>query len=264
MDVVDMRSALAEVDRIVHTTVGPRYLVAGNPEKIYAARKNPFLKEFFQNAALIIPDGIGIVLALRCLYGLRVERVPGADLMQNICAMAPHCGYRIFIYGASEETNAGAVRQLQMRHPGIEIVGRAHGYLKECEMPALIDRINRSQADVLFVAMGSPRQEEWLNHWLPQLNVKICQGIGGTLDTIVGKVKRAPKAWQRMGLEWLYRLLREPRRITRQWRLATFAMEVLIKRVIRDLRFEMGDWSCEDYFESGIDGAINKSSKRNY
>lgn len=229
VDAIDMSRALAEVDRMVRTTESPRYIVAGNPEKVYAARRHSFLKEFFQNADLITPDGIGIVLALRWLYGQHVDRVPGADLMQNICAIAPDRGYRIFIFGASEETNEGAVLQLQRRYPGIRIVGRAHGYLKESEMPDLVEKINASNADILFVALGSPRQEEWLRSWLPKLRVKVCQGVGGTLDTIVGKVRRAPRAWQRLGLEWLYRLLREPYRITRQWRLAAFAWEVLTR-----------------------------------
>lgn len=229
VDAVDMENSLSAVDQFVRATGRPRYIVAANPEKVYAARNSPFLREFFKRAALILPDGIGILIGLRRFYGLRVSRVPGSDLMPRICASAPERGYKIFIYGASEEVNAGAVRELRRRHPGIQIVGRANGFLKESEMPALIEQINESRADILFIALGSPRQEQWLQRWMPALNVKVCQGIGGTLDTIVGRVKRAPIAWQRLGLEWLYRLLREPARIVRQRKLAVFVWELLVR-----------------------------------
>jgi N-acetylglucosaminyldiphosphoundecaprenol N-acetyl-beta-D-mannosaminyltransferase len=229
VDAVGMEAALAEVDRLVRTAIFPGYILAANPEKVYAVQSNSFLAGFFQGAALIIPDGIGIVIALRRLYGQRVSRVPGADLMQEICRVAPERGYRIFIYGSSEEVNAGAVRVLQRQHPGIQIVGRANGFHKELEMPALIDQINQSHTDILFIALGSPRQEQWLHRSLPMLNVRVCQCIGGTLDTIVGRVKRAPKAWQRLGLEWLYRLLRQPSRVFRQKMLLAFTWELLLR-----------------------------------
>lgn len=227
---VDMEGALAEVDRRIRVGSSPGYILAANPEKVYAVRRNPFLAGFFREAALVIPDGIGIVLAMRWLHGKRISRVAGADLMQLICQRAPEHGYRIFIYGASEEVNAGAVQELQRRHSGIKIVGRANGYVREAEMPELIERINESNADILFIALGSPKQEEWLNRWLPELKIKVCQGIGGTLDTIVGKVKRAPLGWQRLGLEWLYRLVHQPSRIFRQKVLAQFALEAFWAR----------------------------------
>jgi N-acetylglucosaminyldiphosphoundecaprenol N-acetyl-beta-D-mannosaminyltransferase len=153
--------------------------------------------------------------------------------MQAICAIAPERGYRIFVYGASEEVSADAVQKLRVRYPGINIVGRANGYVKEVDMPALVQRINALRPDILFVALGSPRQEEWLHRWLPELKVKVCQGIGGTLDTIVGRVKRAPAAWQRLGLEWLYRLVRQPSRIVRQAVLIRFVWDMVVSITIR-------------------------------
>lgn len=226
VDAVSMTDALGVVDRLVRSAEHPGYILAVNPEKVYAVRSNDFLREFFNHAALVVPDGIGIALALRLLFGRRVSRVPGADLMQRICQAAPQRGYRIFILGASEEVNAGAVQELQRRHPGIRIVGRANGFVGEAQMPALVRQINDSGTDILFIALGSPKQEEWLHRWLPELQVKVCQGIGGTLDTIVGRVKRAPAGWQRLGLEWLYRLVNQPSRIGRQRKLITFVCEL--------------------------------------
>lgn len=227
VDALDMTSALAFIDRYVAEGERPGVVLAMNPEKVYALRRDPFLKRFFDGAALLLPDGIGVVLALRFLHGRKIDRAPGADLMQALCARSPETGHRIFVYGASEEVNKGAVEELGRRHPGIRIVGRANGYLPEEEMGGLVAQINDSGADILFVALGSPRQEKWMQEHLPQLNIKIAQGIGGTLDTITGRVKRAPKLFQKLGLEWLYRLLAQPSRIVRQKALPRFAWEVL-------------------------------------
>lgn len=230
VDAVDMEHALAVVDHLVRTAVRPGYIVAVNPEKVYAIRGDRFLREFIDGASLLIPDGVGMVWALRVLFGRRVSRVAGADLMQRICARSSERGHRLFVYGGAEEVNAGAVETLRQRHPGIRIVGRANGFLAEQAMPELVRQINASGADILFVALGSPKQEQWLKRWLPELTVKVCQGIGGTLDTIVGRAKRAPAGWQKLGLEWLYRLLQQPSRAGRQLRLLTFAGEVVLSK----------------------------------
>jgi N-acetylglucosaminyldiphosphoundecaprenol N-acetyl-beta-D-mannosaminyltransferase len=227
VDAVDMDETMDAVDGRIRQAGKPGYILAVNPEKVYALRKNPFLRGFFEQAFLLIPDGIGVVMATRFLFGTPIRRVPGADLMQRLCSVAVEKGYRIFIYGAKEEVNRRAVEILRDRHPGIQIVGRANGYVKEEDMGKLVAQINEARPDVLFVALGSPRQEEWMSRHLASLNVKACQGIGGTLDTIVGTVKRAPLFWQRLGLEWFYRLLCDPRRLRRQSVLPIFVLEVL-------------------------------------
>ncbi len=233
VDDVDMEKALDFVrDYIKDDNAPVGYVLAMNPEKFFALRKNQFLQEFFEKAALLIPDGIGIVWALRFLFKVKVSRVPGADLMQRICSEAPENGYRIFIYGASEQVNSSACEELKKRYPGILIVGRANGFVPQNEMDELVEKINQSNANILFIALGSPRQEEWMAKYAGQLtSVKLCQGIGGTLDTIVGTVKRAPVIWQKMGLEWCYRLLKQPRRIKRQLKLAIFVKEVFILKI---------------------------------
>jgi N-acetylglucosaminyldiphosphoundecaprenol N-acetyl-beta-D-mannosaminyltransferase len=227
VDSVTMQSALEFVDEHVRNRTAPAYIVCANPEKVYQLRRVLRLRSFFEAAELVIPDGIGIVVAARFLYGRRLTRVPGADLMQAICAVSPARNYRIFIYGASQRTNREAVGKLRARYPGIDIVGSQHGYLPADEMDGLISRINRAQPDILFVALGSPRQEIWIQQYLPRLNVKIVQGIGGTLDTITGAVRRAPRWMQAAGVEWLYRLLQQPSRAHRQLCLLRFAAEVL-------------------------------------
>ncbi len=228
VDAVDMAGALAAVDRHIRTAATAGYVLAVNPEKVYVLRENAFLKAFFEKATLLIPDGIGLVRALRVLHGVKVTRVPGVDLMQEICAVSAEKEYKLFIYGAQEEVSSGAVEILEQRFPGIHIVGRANGYVTPEQMPALTQQINDSGAQILFVALGSPRQEQWIHDHIDRLTtVRICQGIGGTLDTITGHVRRAPRFWQRLGLEWFYRLACQPWRVGRQLRLLRFIGEVL-------------------------------------
>ncbi len=232
IDGVDMRMALDYVREAVQSRTSPGFILAVNPEKVFVLREDAFLREFFAQAALLIPDGIGMVKALKILHGKVISRVPGADLMQKICEEAPDNDYRIFIYGSSEEVNSKACDLLKERYSGIQIVGRQNGYVKENEMESLVEKINQSQANILFVAMGSPRQEKWMSKYATKLTtVRICQGIGGTLDTIAGTVKRAPLFWQNLGLEWFYRLLCQPSRFKRQLRCLKFALLVFWAKI---------------------------------
>lgn len=232
VDAVDMDQALEAVDRFVRAPgVRPAVVLAVNPEKACMVRGDLRLDAFCRKADLLVPDGVGVVLAVRWLHRRSIGRVPGVDLMSRICAAAPAAGYRLFVFGSQEDVNARAVAALRQLHPGIEIVGRENGYVADADMPSLVARINASRADVLFVGLGSPRQERWLEEWLPSLDVRVCQGVGGSLDAISGAVPRAPLPWRRMGLEWLYRLTTQPHRAGRQVRLARFAAEVVLARL---------------------------------
>jgi N-acetylglucosaminyldiphosphoundecaprenol N-acetyl-beta-D-mannosaminyltransferase len=210
----------------------PRSIFAVNPEKNFSVPKDPVLYRVFKQADLLIPDGIGIVLAARLLHGALLDRVPGVEFMQDICRLAVVENKSVFIYGAREAVNQSAAEKLRVQFPGLRIAGRSDGYVPESQMPELVRRINASGADILFLALGSPRQEKWFAAHAPELlHVKVCQGIGGTLDTIAGTVRRAPAAWQRISAEWLYRLLSEPQRIGRQKVLPIFAFRVLMARL---------------------------------
>lgn len=232
VDPVDMQGALEKVESFVETGDRPHSIFAVNPEKNFSVPRDPQLHKVFSEADLLIPDGIGVVMAARILYRVRLARVPGVEMMEEICRLSARKGYRVFIYGAKEEVSAKAVAELQKRYPALEIAGRANGYVSPEEMPALIERINTSGAQVLFLALGSPRQENWFANNAQHLHtVRVCQGIGGTLDTIAGTVKRAPRFWCRLNLEWLYRLLAEPKRIARQRVLPVFAYMVFRRKL---------------------------------
>jgi N-acetylglucosaminyldiphosphoundecaprenol N-acetyl-beta-D-mannosaminyltransferase len=232
VDPVDMNGALERVERFVEEGERPHCVFAVNPEKNFSVPANPRLHELFRKADLLIPDGIGVVLAARLLYGVRLGRVPGVEMMDEICRLSAAKGYRVFFYGAQEEVSARAVEVLKLRYPALQVAGRANGFVTAEEMPALIGQINGSAAQVLFLALGSPRQENWFATYASQLcSVRVCQGIGGTLDTIAGTVKRAPRFWCRLNLEWLYRLLSEPKRIGRQKVLPVFAYQVFRRKL---------------------------------
>jgi len=173
-----------------------------------------------------------MVLAARILYGAQLARVPGSEFIYDICELAAKEGSKIFVYGAKEEVNRAATETLKRRYEGLEIIGRSNGYVKDEEMSDLINRINTSEAEILFLALGSPKQEKWLATYKHSLeNVRVCQGIGGTLDTIAGNVKRAPEIWLKLSLEWLYRLISEPKRIKRQKVLPIFVVMILIAKM---------------------------------
>ena len=233
IDPVDMDSALERIECFVEKGSRPHSIFAVNPEKNFSVPLDPQLHKVFSEADLLIPDGIGVVMAARILYRTRLSRVPGVELMEQICRLSARKRYRIFIYGATEEVNSKSAAILQDRYPSLEIAGRANGYVPPDEMSTLVERINASGAQILFLALGSPRQEKWFVQHAAQLTtVRACQGIGGTLDTIAGTVKRAPRLWCRLNLEWLYRLLAEPRRISRQRVLPIFAFRVFRRKFL--------------------------------
>ena len=232
VDPVDRKEAIQRVKNFLATGTRPHAIIAANPEKNFSVPKDALLYDTFKNADLILPDGMGVVMAARILYGVGLERVPGSEFIFDICDIAVNGSYKIFIYGAKEAVNKKAVEELTNRYLGLNIVGRANGYVKEPEMLNLINRINASGAEILFLALGSPKQEKWYaTHKNLLHHVKVVQGVGGTLDTIAGTVKRAPEIWCRMQLEWLYRLIMEPRRVKRQKVLPLFAAMVFIAKI---------------------------------
>ncbi len=229
VDCVDMSTAVQRVDDAIRARQTLSVL-AVNPEKVIKAQSDVTVMRLLTNAGLLIPDGIGVVLAAR-IFGLgKMGRVPGAELMPKLCELAKVRGYKVFLFGASPEVNERAAQKLRETYRGLNIVGRQHGFVRDDEIPELLDRINASGAQIMFVALGSPRQELWIEKYAPILNVKIFQGVGGTFDVIAGSVKRAPWVFRKMHLEWFYRLAVQPRRLLRQTALPRFAYQVLRRR----------------------------------
>ena len=225
VDCVTMPEALDVVDQLV-SDGAQGTAIAVNPEKIIKAQTDSELQGHLANAALLIPDGIGVVMAARLLGLGRMERVAGADLMPEICGRAAERGYSVYLYGASQDVNDKACKVLQQRYPSLRIAGSSNGFRKDEDMLGLIDEINASGASVLFIALGSPRQELWMARYLHSTSINVCQGVGGTFDVLAGNVRRAPALWRKLNLEWAYRLLSQPSRLLRQTALPRFAWRV--------------------------------------
>lgn len=203
-----------------------RHVVTANPEIVMAALQNDELKEALLQADLVTPDGTGIVWAAAYLGKPVAERVAGYDLLHAICHTAEESPFSVYLLGAKEEINRQAADRLAAMYPRLQIVGRRHGYFTKEEEQAIVEEINRLEPDLLLVALGFPKQEIWIKRYKTVLKVKVAIGVGGSFDVLAGKVKRAPKIWQNLRLEWLYRLLQEPGRIRRQIALPRFVLEI--------------------------------------
>jgi len=203
----------------------PTFCVAINPEKVYRSARDTKLKGVLDRADVRICDGIGVALASLLLEHRRLPRCTGIELFMRLMRASAQEGWRVFLLGASPESNAAACRKLVAQHPGLNIVGAQHGFFDD--VTAVVDRINQSGADLLFVAMGSPRQEFWIAENRPNLRPCLCMGIGGSLDVISGAATRAPALFSKTGTEWLYRLIAQPSRLRRQMVLPLYLLDVL-------------------------------------
>ena len=234
VDPLTREQAVERVSHILKNGTRPHAIFASNPEKNFSIPADPELHRVYGEADMLLPDGIGMVYAARLLYNRVFQRIPGSEFIFDICALAAREGHGVFVYGAKEEVNAGAVKTLEGCFPGLTIAGREHGYVRDME--ELVRKINESGARILFLALGSPRQEKWFAvHGTELTTVRVVQGIGGTLDTITGHVKRAPEMWCRLNLEWLFRLMDDPRRIKRQRYLPVFAALVMKEKMLQVL-----------------------------
>ncbi|MGN1385920.1 MAG: WecB/TagA/CpsF family glycosyltransferase [Bacillus sp. (in: firmicutes)] len=200
-------------------------IIAVNPEKVMAAEKDEQLRELINNSTYGIPDGVGILLASKLKKGGITSRVTGVDMMDRLLQFAAVKGYRVFLYGAKEEVVKTAKAKIEEKYPTITISGYENGYVQDASV--VVKKINDAKADLLFVAMGSPKQELWIREHMNEVSAKVFQGVGGSFDVFAGNVKRAPLFFRKLGLEWFYRLIKEPHRLKRQMALPKFLMRVI-------------------------------------
>ncbi len=223
-DPVDLGAAVEVCARLVQDG-RPHLVVTANPEAVMRAQADPEFAEVIRGADLVVADGIGVIWASRRLGQPLPGRVPGIELVEALCAHAARAGLRVFLLGGAEGVAERAAQNLVRRYPGLRIGGTHHGYFTE-DAP-VVARVAESRSELLFVGMGMPRQEKWLSRHLSALGVRLAVGVGGSLDVLAGRVRRAPEVLRRLHLEWLYRLLQEPRRWRRQLALAHFVWAVL-------------------------------------
>lgn len=211
-----LEETLDRVDQAISTRTRLQIGVV-NAAKIVNMRRDNSLRQDVLSSDLILADGIAVVWASRLLGVDLPERVPGIDLMEAIVRRGNARGYRVFFLGAEQHILEKATDRMAAENPGLRIVGRHHGYFTEAGEESIAREIADASADVLFVAMTSPWKEQFLARWSRVLGVPVCHGVGGSLDVVAGKVKRAPRVWQRLGLEWLYRVVQEPRRLSKRY-----------------------------------------------
>lgn len=203
--------------------------VAVNPQKVYRAWHDRRLMRILKEADVGICDGIGVSIAAKILYGKAVTRCTGCDLFIRLLGISAERGWRVFLLGASPESNRLACGRLKERFPDLRIVGREHGYFEDSS--AVIARINASGADLLFVAMGSPQQEYWIFAHRDEIDARFCMGVGGSLEVASGRVMRAPRLFRKTGTEFLFQLVTQPHRFRRQIVYIPYMLRALRERL---------------------------------
>jgi len=194
-------------------------------------------RDVANRSALSLCDTVGVLYAARLLHGVRVpERVAGIDLLDPLCAELARAGLPVYLCGGKGDTAQRAAQALQARHAGLTVAGARDGYFPAADDARVAAEIAASGARVLLLGLGSPRQEIWISEHLSETGARVGIGIGGSFDVLAGNVKRAPDAWRKLSLEWLYRLLSEPARWRRQLALPRFVWLAVCERVVPRFR----------------------------
>lgn len=216
MDNLTMEETLQKVEGFI-ASGKPHQHVVVNVDKLVKANRDPELRRIINECALINVDGMPVVWASRLLGKPLKERVAGVDLFESLMERAAQKGWRVFLLGAREEVVSGVKQTYERKYRGLTVAGYRNGYWKPEEEAGVVEQIAQAKADLLFVAISSPKKEHFLGQYQAHMKIPFAMGVGGTFDVAVGKVKRAPLWMQKSGLEWFYRFLQEPRRMFRRY-----------------------------------------------
>ena len=222
--------ATLDVCRNAVETNGMLQIGVVNAAKVVKMRRSETLRDSVLHCDLLLADGMAIVWASRLLRRPLPERVAGIDLFENLLAQAEQLGRSVYLLGATDEVIETTVARIREEHPRLKIAGHRNGYFTLDEDPQVAAAIAASGADYLFVGITSPRKEIFLDRWGPELGVHVCHGVGGSFDVLAGKVRRAPRIMQRLGLEWFYRVLQEPRRLWKRYLTTNTMFAVLLTK----------------------------------
>jgi len=228
IDNISLNYALTQVQHWINTKGGPKIIVT--PDALAALRSRTDLRyrAIVQKAGLVLPDGKGLMAGLRLVGSPAQERIPGVEFTEHLCKRAAYEGWSIWFFGGAPGVAEKAALVLTEKYPGLQIAGTRDGYFRDSDVPAICSDIRESGANILFVGLGVPKQEYWLDENLASTGATVGMGIGGTMDVISGRLKRAPQIWQKLGLEWLYRVIQEPSRWRRVVKLPVFAFYVFL------------------------------------
>lgn len=208
----------------------PHQVITVNPIMVMTALEQPEYMAMMRNAELVVPDGTGVVWAADYIKNPVAERVPGFDLLHRLLEVGQQYGWKVYLLGSSPDIIRETAKRIQERYPDIKLVGYRDGYFTSDQDDEVIAHIREAAPDLLFVGRSAGNQEPWIGQYKDRLQVPVMMGIGGCFDIIAGKLKRAPVLFQRMRLEWLYRLLQEPRRYRRMLVLPKFVVKVILEQ----------------------------------
>jgi len=207
---------------------GTHYVVTPNPEIVEVCRENRAARSAVNGADLVLPDGIGIIKAAAMLGTPLKEKTPGIEFAARIAEKMAEAGLSLYLLGAKPGVAEAAAKNLQAEHPGLKIAGTHDGYFRD-DAP-VVRAVADSGADAVFVCLGAPKQELWMEKNGKETGARLLCGLGGSLDVFAGVTERAPEFWSKHGLEWFYRLCKEPRRIGRMMKLPLFLVHVRQER----------------------------------
>jgi len=216
IDNLSMEETLVRIEEFIRSGQPHQHVVV-NVDKLVKASRDPDLRRIVNDCALVNADGMPVVWASRLLGKPLKERVAGIDLFEALMRRAGEKGWRVFLLGAREEVVAAVADTYRRRYPELTIAGWRNGYWTDAEEAQVAEQVRASGADLLFVAISSPKKEQFLGRWQGEMKIPFAMGVGGTFDVAIGLVKRAPRWMQRAGLEWFYRFLQEPRRMFRRY-----------------------------------------------
>ena len=216
IDNLTMEQTLQKIDGFIQSGLPHQHVVV-NVDKLVKASHDAELRRIINDCALVNVDGMPVVWASRLLGKPLKERVAGVDLFEALMQRSARTGWRVFLLGAREEVVSEVKRQYELKYPGLTVAGYRNGYWKPEEEAGVVEQIREAKADLLFVAISSPKKEHFLGQYQAHMKIPFAMGVGGTFDVAVGRVKRAPLWMQRNGLEWFYRFLQEPRRMFRRY-----------------------------------------------
>ncbi len=222
---VTMAEAVADVAAFFEERKS-RIVVTPNAEILQAYANDEGVRRVLLQADYVIPDGIGVVLASRLLKTPVKEKVAGVELAEHLLRYSAEKGKRVYFLGAKPGVAEAAKEKLVQKYPDLHVAGLHDGYFKPEDEGEIIEEINGLDIDMLFVCLGAPRQETWMAENRARLKVGVMLGLGGSLDVFAGAVKRAPRWMIRLGLEWLYRICKEPWRLKRVMELPFFLMSI--------------------------------------
>jgi N-acetylglucosaminyldiphosphoundecaprenol N-acetyl-beta-D-mannosaminyltransferase len=231
IDNLSMEETLQAIEGFIKTGKPHQHVVV-NVDKLVKANRDPMLRRIINACALINADGMPVVWASRLLRKPLKERVAGVDLFEALMQRSAIKNWRVFLLGAREDVVSGVKKLYEDKYPGLVVAGYRNGYWRSDEESLVVEQIKAAKVDLLFVAISSPKKENFLSKYQAEMRIPFAMGVGGTFDVAVGKVKRAPTWMQKIGFEWFYRFLQEPRRMFKRYFVDDMAFFWLLAREI--------------------------------